>query len=161
MAFFQNRVARFTRLLQEFEKSGNSDALVGLFANDCELSRLGQSHREEGSPGARAFWQQYLESFRRVHSRFTHTADEGNLSILEWVSDGELPAGTPVRYRGVSLLQWNGDRIARFATYFDSASLLATSERLMTTDAPRGADGEALGGPRTLDSDPTQLPKTA
>lgn len=161
MAFFQNRVARFTRLLQEFEKSGNNEGLVALFAPDCELSRLGQSHHHDGTAGAREFWESYLETFRRVQSRFTHTADDGNLSTLEWISDGELACGSAVRYRGVSLIEWKGDQIARFSTYFDSASLLATGNRFLTTDAPRGADGETLGGPRTVDRDPTQLPKTA
>ena len=49
-------------------------------------------------------------------------ADSG--SVLEWVSRGALPDGAPVEYRGVSVLEVEGDRVRKFRTYYDSAVFL-------------------------------------
>ena len=46
-------------------------------------------------------------------------------AALEWESEGALPTGAPIRYRGVSLLEFAGDRVKRFRTYYDSAAFVA------------------------------------
>jgi len=116
-----NPVARaFVDALRQAETSGDLASLVGQFAPEAELLRLnGEPYR--GVEGARAFWQEYLAHFGVIGSRFNHVTEGENATVLEWVSEGTLADGQPLRYRGVSVLEAEGDKIARFRTYYDSA----------------------------------------
>ena len=55
---------------------------------------------------------------------FTDTRRADGSATLEWKSDGTLPDGKPISYRGVSLIDFDGDRVKRFRTYYDSAAFL-------------------------------------
>jgi hypothetical protein len=86
----------------------------------------------ERGPGAEAdaptFWQQYLAEFDEVSSEFTRVTEAGDEGILEWRSSGRLASGRDIDYRGVSLLTFDGDRVARFATYYDTAAFIEPTE---------------------------------
>lgn len=116
-------VERFISALQEAEQSGDAGPLVGLFAEDAEISSPERGELNHGAVGASRFWHEYLRSFGRVRSEFTRDLEAGGVAVLEWVSRGSLPGGEPVRYEGVSILEFDGDRVKRFRTYYDSAAL--------------------------------------
>ena len=57
----------------------------------------------------------------RSAARIAEAGDEG---VLEWRSTGRLSAGRDIDYQGVSLLTFDGDRVSRFATYYDTAAFI-------------------------------------
>src|SRR5262245_699205 len=111
-------VRQFMGALQEAQGSGDVGALVALFADDAELSKLANDQPSR-------FWRDYLKSFYRVRSSFTHVFEGSGTASLEWVSEGALPGGRPIRYAGVSLLEIEGDRVRRFRAYYDSAAFVS------------------------------------
>ena len=114
----------FMKSLQEAERTKDVEPLVRLFSDDAEVETpmLHRAHR--GPDGARAFWKEYLGAFGSVRSEFTDTRKAGDFASLEWKSDGTLPDGRPVSYRGVSLLDTDGQKVRRFRTYYDTAVFL-------------------------------------
>ena len=121
-----NRATAFADALQRFESDRDLDAFIQVFADDAELLRPEQRSGEKGAPGARAFWQQYLDQFGEIRSTFHRVVEAGDVGELEWTSKGSLGSGTDVEYEGVSLLEFGPDgRVSRFATYYDTAALSA------------------------------------
>ena len=115
-----SRGRMFADALQQLE-DGDADALLGCFRDGAELLRPEQRHigaQEDAS----TFWQQYRAQFEQVHTEFDRIVDAGDESILEWHSSGTLSSGRPIQYAGVSLLTFEGDKVARFATYYDTAA---------------------------------------
>ena len=118
----QNLADRFARALRESEEKKDPGPVAGLFADDAELANL--AHEERGAGAARKFWQEYLDAFGAVRSEFSAVRQAEGWAVLEWTSEGTLPAGRPVKYRGVSILELNGERVTKFRTYYDSAALV-------------------------------------
>ena len=121
-----HRAQRFAEALQRYEQDGDVEQFVGdVFADDVELLRPEQEQVQHGRDGARSFWQQYRGQFQKVHSEFDRVVEGGDLGVLEWRSDGERATGGGISYRGVSLLDFDGEgRVRRFATYFDTAAFV-------------------------------------
>ena len=117
----------FMNALRDAERTGDATGLVGRFTDDAELSNLAGAGPHRGPDGVREFWADYLAFFDKIESRFTRVLEGDGFVTLEWVSDGALKTGEPVSYRGVSLLEWDGDRVAKFRTYYDSAALKPVS----------------------------------
>lgn len=115
-------VNSFTERLHYFENGWTIDDLLGLFSEDAELGDLTRSQPLHGRPGAKEFWSGYRSAFGKVRSTFTRALKGANHVVLEWRSDGELPDGTSISYRGVSILEWRDGQISRFQTYYDSAA---------------------------------------
>ncbi|MBX9626166.1 MAG: nuclear transport factor 2 family protein [Gemmataceae bacterium] len=113
---------RFARALQESEAKKDPGPVAGLFGDDAELSNL--AHEERGADGARRFWQEYLDAFGTIRSEFSAIKQADGWALLEWTSEGTLPAGKPVKYRGVSILEVDGERVSKFRTYYDTAALV-------------------------------------
>lgn len=113
------------RRLEEAERSRDVTDLVALFTNDAHLESVARTADAPDS-NAETFWTQYLDGFREIRSSFLHVTEEGERTVLEWSSEGRLPAGDPIRYRGVSVLEWDDDRVRRFRTYYDSAAFVRT-----------------------------------
>jgi ketosteroid isomerase-like protein len=116
---------RFAAALRESEERKDPGPVAGLFAPDAELSNLAHPEPRRGADGARQFWQDYLDAFGTVRSEFSSVRQADGWAVLEWASEGTLPAGKPVRYRGVSILELDGDRVRRFRTYYDTAALVS------------------------------------
>ncbi len=121
----------FMRALQTVEDSGDMEPLLRLFRDDAKLSTPARTTNAHGPDDVRAFWSRYLAGFKRIHSQFTRVMNGDTFAVLEWQSEGELPSGQPIRYRGVSLIEFENQqesqqqyKISRFCTYYDSAVFL-------------------------------------
>jgi ketosteroid isomerase-like protein len=123
MAETNHLTGRFMDALKAAEETGGLDELLPLFADDAALGKLGVDHDDLGPGGAERFWRGYLDAFGDVRSTFRNVIEADGAASLEWVSEGTLPDGRPIRYHGVSLLAFDGDAIRRFQTYYDSAAL--------------------------------------
>jgi len=120
---------QFMQTLQEAERSGDVGPLAALFAPDAELSNLARPDPHRGVDETHAFWADYLGFFGQIRSTFTHVLESHDGVVLEWVSDGTLRAGSPVSYRGVSVLEMKGGLVRRFRTYYDSAALQSVAAK--------------------------------
>jgi ketosteroid isomerase-like protein len=115
---------RFMGALRELEESGDTEPLMALFSDEPEAANLGRAQPAHGREEVRRFWQDYLNAFDGIRSEFTHVIEGEGGAVLEWVSRGKLPNGEPVEYRGVSVLELEGNRVRRFRSYYDSAVFL-------------------------------------
>lgn len=120
-----NFAETFKSTLQQIEQSRDPEALVALFASDAELLNLALTEPMKGTEGAHKFWSNYLAAFEKIQSTFHHTADGDNTAVLEWISEGVIAAtGQPFNYRGVSVIEHDGEKAHKFRTYYDSAVFL-------------------------------------
>lgn len=112
--------------LEEGDPSG-VDEMVGLFADDAELSNPLIEHdtgSRSGRNGVAHFWQEYKSSFRDIHSEFTDVTVSPQSAGLFWESSGTDVSGKPLQYKGVSQLVLNdAGKIRSFTGYFDTAAL--------------------------------------
>jgi len=116
-----DNAGRFMKALQDAENGHDPAGLVALFAAGAELGKAG-AHGP--ATDAAAFWADYLSAFETIRSRFTLVVEEGDRVVLEWVSEGQLAGGGPITYGGVSLVEWEGDTVRRFRTYYDTAAFV-------------------------------------
>lgn len=114
----------FMRELQRFEATGELAPLLALFDPDAEALNLGRTEPARGVDQVESFWREYRSIFRTIRSDFTHVIEGKDGAVLEWISRGALVNGDPVEYKGVSVLETDGDRVHRFRTYYDSAVFL-------------------------------------
>jgi ketosteroid isomerase-like protein len=133
-------VERFMSGLKRAEESHDPGPVAALFGDDAELTNLAREEPRRGADGARQFWADYLHGFARVRSEFFKVFEGDGTAALEWTAEGELPTGKPIRYRGISVLELDGDRVRRFRTYYDSAAFVApAAEPAVTSGAPKPA----------------------
>ncbi|MBD1909120.1 MULTISPECIES: nuclear transport factor 2 family protein [unclassified Leptolyngbya] len=116
--------SRFIHTLQKTEETGDIESLVALFSSNAELMNLATLEPLKGKEGAYRFWQKYLFVFNHIHSEFTNIVESENTSVLEWVSKGTLSTSEEITYRGISVLEFDGENVKRFRTYYDSAAFL-------------------------------------
>lgn len=116
------RAEQFVDALHGLEKDGDVETIAALFAQGADVSNPMVEHDREGPGGARAFWRSYRSAFDAIWSEFRHVEDAGDVSFLEWVSEGAI-GGRPVRYGGVSVLEHGDGGITAFRTYFDPTPL--------------------------------------
>ena len=114
----------FMKALVDFEKSGDAGPLAAQFADDAELWNLALGEPLRGPEGARQFWQTYRAAFAEVRSTFIHVIEGAGGIVLEWESTGSLPGGSPVAYKGASVLEEADGKVKRFRTYYDSAAFV-------------------------------------
>ena len=112
----------FAKALQQTEESRDPEPLLRLFSDDAELHNLAIA--QQGLDGARRFWETYLAQFDRIRSEFSHFIESDGQAALVWTSDGALKDGQPIRYRGVSILEHDGEKVRRFETVYDSAAFV-------------------------------------
>jgi ketosteroid isomerase-like protein len=112
------RAETFIAALRQLEDSGDAGPIAALFTADADISNPLVEREGQGQTGAHAFWTSYRSAFGRIHSEFRHVVDHGDMSLLEWVSEGDA-GGEPVRYGGVSVLEHGDGGITAFRTYFD------------------------------------------
>lgn len=134
---------RFAQALQAAEASRDPNPLAEMYAEASECTNLSKDAPEVGVEGARKFWGEYLRAFKSIHSEFHNVIRGESHGVLEWTSEGELPTGKPIRYRGVSVLEYEGDKVKRFHSYYDSAAFVAAP----ATTAPTSGNSAGQGGP--------------
>ena len=121
----------FCKALQQFEQDGNLEPLARFFANNAQISSIALRQPLEGRAGVQTFWRDYLSVFQNVASTFRHVHGVADLAVLEWTSEGVLVTGEMINYQGVSILEFTGERISRFRTYYDSAAFLPDGAKLL------------------------------
>ena len=109
--------------LNTAEDTGKLDDLLALHAEDVTLRNM-TTQTWKGKDGAREFWQRYLSDFSEIHSDFTHHADMDSFGVMEWNAKGQLKDGQKIDYRGVSLIETDGQKVKAFRTYYDSAAFI-------------------------------------
>lgn len=120
------RSQAFADALLQLEQD-SPDALLDMFADDAELLRPESDHVPQAS-SAKEFWDQYSSQFTEISTEFTRVVEEGDEGIREWRSRGTLATGRPVDYAGVTLLTFDGARVARLSTYYDTAAFVPESD---------------------------------
>ena len=121
----------FVDTLLKAEETGDPGPLAQLYAADSECKNLSNDEPANGVEGAKKFWGDYLKAFKSIKSHFHTVVGTDDHGVLEWVSKGELPSGKPIAYRGCSILMYEGGKVKRFHTYYDSAAFVvapATAE---------------------------------
>ena len=114
---------RFIETLHRLEEQNDLDAMVALYTDEAELSNPVDTTPHRGQDGARRFWEMYRTSFREIHSEFRNVAASENVAFMEWSSRGRAADGSPVEYDGVTVVEFQGDKVQRFRAYFDPASV--------------------------------------
>jgi ketosteroid isomerase-like protein len=116
------KAERFVRALEQAEREHELGPLVEMFSDDAELRRINSEEPYHGSSGARDFWSEYLGLFQEICSRFNHVVEADGTAVLEWEASGRFESGAPIHYRGVSVIEFEGDKVRAFRTYYDSAA---------------------------------------
>jgi ketosteroid isomerase-like protein len=119
-----DRARTFATALQNFEKDGDAAAFAALFADDAVTQRFDARGERRGE--VEQFWQEYRAQFQSISTTFYDVVEGGDRFALEWTSDATLADGRPIQYRGVTVIDLDGDTITRLRTYYDSAQFAAT-----------------------------------
>jgi ketosteroid isomerase-like protein len=111
---------RFKQALQQSEQTRDASHVANLFAEGAQLTNLGGDHGND----ANQFWSVYLDQFSNIRSEFTAETITDLSAALEWQSRGVTKDGKPVDYRGISVIDFDGDKLTNFRTYYDSAAFV-------------------------------------
>ena len=114
---------KFIDALNDLEANKNVEGIVKMFADDCETGNVALTATMHGTDGAREFWTDYRNTFGEVKSAFKNKIISENVSALEWTTVGLSSEGHEINYEGVSILEFDGDKITRFFAYFNPAKL--------------------------------------
>jgi ketosteroid isomerase-like protein len=117
------RAQRFVDALRKLEKQGDVEAMVALFTDDAQVSNVVSAKVFSGADGARRFWTEYKATLGQVESTFRNMIESGDRVALEWETKGSANNGAAIAYEGVSIIEWDGDRVRRFFAYFDPHAL--------------------------------------
>lgn len=111
---------KFIEALGKLEKSEDVETIVALFADDAEI---GNATLTKNINDAKEFWTNYRKTFGKISSEFTNKVHSENVSALEWTTTGTSANGSEINYDGVSILEFEGEKIKRFFAYFNPAKL--------------------------------------
>ncbi|HYH98936.1 nuclear transport factor 2 family protein [Hyalangium sp.] len=117
------RAQRFVDALAKLEERGEVESLVSLFGEDAQVSNVASRRVFSGLEEVRQFWRDYKGTLAQVRSTFRNMIESGDRVALEWETQGTAHNGAAVSYEGVSIIEWDGDRILRFYAYFDPGLL--------------------------------------
>ena len=148
-----SKAERFIAALHRLEDANDLDTIAALYDDEAEVSNPTDTQPHVGRDGARTFWGKYRDAFERVHSEFRNIVESERAALLEWRSDGRTAAGQDFSYDGVSVLEFDGDRIVRFRAYFDPHALTTggakrDAARHLTHTTTSGESGAAPGEQR-------------
>lgn len=133
---------KFKAALQQIERSKNPMPLVDLFHDDATVDTPAHAHKLTGHTAIEAYWREYLHAFGTVQSTFTVNQTIGDTSVLQWVSDGTLPNGRPIHYRGVSIVTFKGYKVSTFTAYYDSAAFVTPAAEVIASGAANAEGGD-------------------
>ena len=112
----------FVAALRKLEEEEDVELLVEIHTDDCEVGNVSVPGTFRGHEGLREFWTSYRSTFGEMKSEFRNVfAAEGG-AALEWTTEG-TSNGERVSYDGVSILEFEGDKVRRFMAYFDTRDL--------------------------------------
>lgn len=94
-------------------------AFAALFDDDAVTQRLDARGERRGE--VEQFWKEYRDQFTSISTSFYDVVEGGDRVALEWTSDATLTDGRPLQYRGVTVLDLDGNKISKLRTYYDSA----------------------------------------
>jgi ketosteroid isomerase-like protein len=114
---------QFIEALRVLERDSDPTAMLGLFMENSEAGNIVSTREFIGVEGVREFWETYRASFGEVDSTFRNVIVGNGRAALEWTTTGTSPAGTPIAYEGVSILEMADGKITRFRAYFDPHDL--------------------------------------
>ena len=120
-----DRARTFATALQTFEKDGDAPAFAKLFTDDAVTQRFDARGERRGE--VEQFWQEYRAQFSSISTAFYDVVEGGTRFALEWTSDATLTDGRPLQYRGVTVIDLDGEKITKLSTYYDSAQFAATT----------------------------------
>jgi len=114
---------RFIKALHDIDQSGNTQNMLKLFSDQCEISNVAIKPLR-GKKGVEQFWKDYSETFQDIETDFTRVSETEGKCFLEWTSKGKLKTGRSIVYEGLTVIEWKNDAIQRFKAYHDSAVFL-------------------------------------
>jgi len=117
------RARAFADALKTFEQEKDVSVLTRLFADDATTLRLDGRGERKGEVAE--FWQEYRGQFDDLQTTFYNVVEGSDQFALEWTSTGTLTDGRSIEYRGVTVIDLNGDTISKLRTYYDSAQFAA------------------------------------
>jgi hypothetical protein len=121
----------FIRAVWDCEQSRSADGVCALFAPGATLDSIAFGSPIVGPKSIAAFWKEYLTHFQSITTKFHHAIDTPGTTVLEWSSTGKLTDGTPIHYRGVTILDWSGEQVKSMRTYYDSAAFMPGFEKVL------------------------------
>ena len=95
---------------------------TALFATDAATEGPGARGEHKGE--VKQFWQEYRDQFTQISTTFHNVVEGDDRFALEWTSNGTLRDDRPIDYRGVTVIDLDGDTITRLRTYYDSAAFV-------------------------------------
>jgi len=116
----ENTAKNFIEALKKLESDRDLETICGLFS---ENAKIGNVVTGEAKLGVKEFWQNYRDNFDTVDSNFKNEIITDGSAALEWTTTGTNSEGGEFEYDGVSILEIDGDKIARFHAYFDPNKL--------------------------------------
>lgn len=114
---------RFIDALHTLERDRDVEPMAGLYADGAEVGNVVSPHEFTGPDGASEFWTRYRESFGEIESTFRNEIETEGRAALEWTSTGTTPEGGHFEYDGVTILEFDGDKVSRFRAFFNPALL--------------------------------------
>ena len=118
-----DRARRFAAGLHDLDESGDAAAFAEQFTDDAVTQRFDARGERRGE--VEQFWREYHAQFRSISTTFYDVVEGGDRFALEWTSDATLSDGRPIQYRGVTVIDLDGDKITKLSTYYDSAQFAA------------------------------------
>lgn len=108
-------------------EEGAIERMVANYSPEARLTNAAlklAGEERNGPEGARAFWEQYQNSFREASTEFFElTASERGAGLF-WTTRGTDAAGDAFTYDGVTLLIFDdAGRIVLFRGYYDTREL--------------------------------------
>lgn len=120
-----DRARTFAAGLHELDKNGDAAAFAAQFTDDAVTQRFDARGERRGE--VEQFWQEYRAQFQSISTTFYDVVEGGDRVALEWTSDATLADGRPLQYRGVTVVDFTGDKVSKLRTYYDSAQFAATT----------------------------------
>jgi ketosteroid isomerase-like protein len=118
----QETAEKFIEALKNLEENRDVESIVALFADDAEVNNSVTVDNDK-KLDAREFWTNYRATFGEVSSYFRNKIYGENNAALEWTTTGTSADGSEIEYEGVSILEFEGERITRFFAYFNPNKL--------------------------------------
>jgi hypothetical protein len=129
----QQLTENFINALHKLEETGEPAEIAALYAENAEIVNVVSPKKFTETEGAREFWTRYRETFGEMRSEFRNKIVAENRAALEWTTRGISKDEHEITYSGVTILEFDGDKISRSCAYFNAHDL----GRQIEHDAPQ------------------------